>query len=447
MQYKPSLYNNFVIHKKNIILFNSLSKAYAKSKNISVILEILKNPNENTENHLFEYLIRDGFIVENNLDEKSLADFEYLEKVCDKKLSLTILPTEQCNFRCNYCYESFDKDKMLKEVQESLVKWFKKNISTYEGVSISWFGGEPLLAMDAIEYLSENILDVCHKRGRPYSASITTNGSLLKLDTFRKLLSLRINTFQITLDGTKEYHNKMRPFANGQGSYETIVNNLKEIRDKIKSNTFKILIRTNITSENITEINLYLKEFIEEFGEDSRFIFYFRPTGNWGGEKVKEIKEKIIGNLDDIYEPIIESEYKLCYLPYIDFLNDGMCEAIKRNSYVLGSDGTVYKCTMLFEEEKNKIGKLLNDGNILIDKVKLSKWICYKEIPSECEECSTRPSCNKRTCPAKGYILNEQGKCGYENSSIDSVLKLLSESKYNGKEIIKSYDNGGKEND
>ena len=41
-------------------------------------------------------------------------------------LNLTILTTRNCNFRCKYCYESFENRKMTKDVCDRLIKYVAK---------------------------------------------------------------------------------------------------------------------------------------------------------------------------------------------------------------------------------------------------------------------------------------------------------------------------------
>ena len=37
-----------------------------------------------------------------------------------RRLQLILMPTEQCNFRCTYCYESFSNGRMSQEVQDGV---------------------------------------------------------------------------------------------------------------------------------------------------------------------------------------------------------------------------------------------------------------------------------------------------------------------------------------
>ena len=65
----------------------------------------------------------------------------------DKKMSLVIMPTEKCNFKCKYCYETFRKGKMSPAVQDAIINYVKKNIRNHTELAVIWFGGEPLEAL------------------------------------------------------------------------------------------------------------------------------------------------------------------------------------------------------------------------------------------------------------------------------------------------------------
>ncbi|WP_432418832.1 radical SAM protein [Cytobacillus spongiae] len=83
---------------------------------------------------------------------------------------LIIMPTEQCNFRCVYCYEDFIKGQMTKEHQDALTKHIEEKASSIENLEIGWFGGEPLEGYDVIKYISERVIELSKKYGFKYSS-------------------------------------------------------------------------------------------------------------------------------------------------------------------------------------------------------------------------------------------------------------------------------------
>ena len=164
-----------------------------------------------------------GFLVEDGFDEKLDIKMRLLSSRYDTSvLSLTITPTMACNFRCVYCFENghYGHGKMSISVQDKIIELVEKEVCHIEKLVITWYGGEPLLAMDVIELLTPRLKKICDNHNVDYSASMVTNGYLLNTDMCEKLDRCHIEDVQITLDGDCNTHNKRRPLADGSGSYE-----------------------------------------------------------------------------------------------------------------------------------------------------------------------------------------------------------------------------------
>lgn len=293
MGYKTSMFNFIFQADDELILFNALeglsSACRVDSKHRDEVRELLRPGNKvidaSLSNENIVSLIRKGYLVEEDIDEKQKREALYTDIIDGSAsiLRLIILPTEQCNYRCKYCYESFKKGKMPQDIQESVIKYVRKNIGRYSGLRVSWFGGEPLLAMDVIEHISINLMDICRKARRKYISDITTNGYLLSLENFKKLLSLNVIEYQITIDGTKEIHDTKKPLINGDGTFDVVTNNLRDIKQNIKTSTFSIIIRSNVTDEALLSLDDFTAFFDNLLKGDKRFSFFLRPAGDWGG--------------------------------------------------------------------------------------------------------------------------------------------------------------------
>ena len=59
---------------------------------------------------------------------------------------LILMPTEQCNLRCTYCYEDFRHRHMEPRVVTGVKRFLSKRAPKLDLLRIDWFGGEPLLA-------------------------------------------------------------------------------------------------------------------------------------------------------------------------------------------------------------------------------------------------------------------------------------------------------------
>jgi uncharacterized protein len=373
-------------------------------------------------------LVHDGFFVDVDTDEHTLGELAYYDQIYENTLDVTILASEQCNFRCKYCYEDFKRGNITENIIESFLLFIKRNIQKYSQLFIDWFGGEPLLANKEIEHISKSLIQLCQIAKKPYMASMTTNGYLLTADMLRRMLQCRIYRFQITIDGVGETHNQSRVLANGGPTFDTIIHNLREVRDTIESRLFKIIVRTNLSKLQLPYIDEYIEFLHTEFGNDSRFQFYFRPMGDWGGDRVKGIQDSLITSFEELYEPLLKNISKLNVDAYIPLLKIPICSAANRNSFVLGSDGTIYKCTMLFSKDFNHIGTLHEKGKMDIDRNKLARWITPQDNPTQkCGVCSHWNLCHNRSCPAKAFRSEDVKveNCGYDKKSLDYVLRFL----------------------
>ena len=165
VNYIPSKFN-FYYHRTNgeLLMYNSAvgtdSLIRVTPEKAEYILSIIKNGTDGDSADI-QTLYKHGYIISPYTNEESLKRYRIMEQVMDNSLHLILLPTEQCNFRCKYCYETFKKGKMSETVQQSIIKYVRKNIHKYTGLYVSWFGGEPLIAMDVIERLSLAFQNIC----------------------------------------------------------------------------------------------------------------------------------------------------------------------------------------------------------------------------------------------------------------------------------------------
>jgi len=195
---------------------------------------------------------------------------EAASALSDEALQLILLPTEQCNFRCVYCFESFQVGKMPTRISNGVKNLLESRFDKLSYLAIAWFGGEPLMALDVIESISTHIrsLLASHPAVR-YKASITTNGYLLTPEVFRTLLDWGIFTYQISFDGLQKLHDQKRVLANGKPTFKRLWNNVKSMRTF--TDRFAVTVRLHVDCDNAIFASDFLKQFAQDFGDDNRF--------------------------------------------------------------------------------------------------------------------------------------------------------------------------------
>ncbi len=305
-----------------------------------------------------------------------MVDFktELAAALSDKILHLTLLPTEECNFRCTYCYEHFNNQKMDEKVINGIQNLIAQRLDELNFLSISWFGGEPLLESEIILrimfWLQNKI------KSNPsliFRSDITTNGFLLTPSLFEQLVNSKITNYQITFDGPEKLHDKKRITKNKAETYKKIWSNLNEIRYSKKD--FNIQVRLHIDNDNCNYIKHFLDDFSLTFGNDSRFTLFIRPLSRLGG--------KNDGNLNILEPELMHSALSkiqqyackngIRYKTMEDL--PAVCYSAKSNCFVIRADGTINKCTVALENPLNQIGSLKENGKMILDEELCLKWL------------------------------------------------------------------------
>ena len=422
----------------NFLIYNSLQRKIFKlssidAKSIGIVSngpQINKTKYKPGNKNIEEKLIKHGIIVSDEYDESAAAHLKYLEEITEPVLRLTIVPTYRCNFRCPYCYQDHEHSLVMsREIQEGIIKYVRKHISKYSAVEISWFGGEPLLCTDIILYINGELKKICKDRCKLFKSSITTNGYCLSKETFEKLLNVGINRYFITIDGLAQEHDRQRYLASNKGTFDTIIENLVSIKKVPHFRKFVINIRSNISKENIGNFDEYLLFMEKTFSDDSRFAFFVRPVYDWGGESIGEFRESLLENKAEkmIMDKLLQSNCKLNYLEFFsDLTGNIVCYASKINCYIINPDGSINKCTCTETGGKNLIGKLLPNGEMLIDTSLVGQWCHQYYESSKCKNCYMFGLCLKSYCVMPQVIKNERScRCFIAKNICGELLMLI----------------------
>jgi len=290
-----------------------------------------------------------------------------------EELHLIILPTEQCNFRCAYCFEDFALGRMNPEIVGGLKRLLTARAPGIEQLTLQWYGGEPLLAREIIEEVQTHALELLrlHPRLR-FHGALTTNGYLLRRETFARLVRFGVTHFQVTFDGPREHHDRKRALAGGQGTFQRIWDNLLQSRSV--EDAFEVLVRVHVNRDNRESIPRFLKSFHDAFGNDDRFAIFLRPVAHLGGR----------GNscTDVLSEPeataaMTELHSLAKRIGVSRFTNESasMCYAAHPAVWVVRSDGSLSRCTVALSHPDNRVGRLNENGTLTIDAERFRPWM------------------------------------------------------------------------
>lgn len=214
----------------------------------------------------------------------------------------------------------------------------------------------------------------------------TTNGSLLTVERLDRLAALNHRSFQITLDGDREQHNKTRVRADGKGTFDEIWRNLIGIRDH--SEEFEVMLRLHVSRENTESLLRLLAKIETEFSSSSRFKIHFHRLSDLGGvggssvnplgwSEYKDILAKIQG------KTIISSESEASLVE-----QGTICYAAKPTSLLVRADGRIGKCTVALNDARNDVGILQIDGTIKFNTPRLQLWFeGFRDMDSDVLAC------------------------------------------------------------
>lgn len=428
---KKSMYANIIRKGDERLIHNSLFGGIVKAScsNSKTFLDRIDEESffEINDNENFHQTLKDmRMIVEDDVNESNLANF-YYESNQRRELFIILFVTKQCNFRCVYCSQKHEDKIMTYETYDDILDAIEKLIDAYgyRIVRLSFFGGEPLLEYDKICKFSEEVNDLAERKNVIYVAGMTTNGYLLTSDRLEKLVGVKIIDYQITLDGLKEKHDKARllvgkNIAHEISNWEVIMKNL--INAKSSSLGFSFLIRTNFDDEIISSSTEFVEHLSNNFKNDPRFMFHFEAVKNLSGSSDVDfdLVDDEVACVHEIASKADKAGLKV-YSTQTVVRSLGMsCYATSYDSFAIDYDGTLMKCTVHVDSEKNRIGSV-SDKKISINDHLMALWTS-PGLSEKCKSCRILPICYNKKCPIAG---SDDNPCERLANMYENALKML----------------------
>ena len=338
-----------------------------------------------------------GFIVNDTATEKKIIAYNTLRARFNSEiLNLVICPTNRCNFLCSYCYQKdvLGMIDLSSESELSILDFVRNKIKKIRNLNITWYGGEPLLRQDIIERLSKEFIHLSELYDVEYKAAIITNGYLLSRETFKLLDMSKVNSIQITLDGIKNIHDQKRRLKNGKGSFDTIVENLLVNQDLISK---KIAVRINVNQENINQADK-LFDFFKRIGLSQKLHI------NWGKMLLPYAPELCLSQ-EEFANKSYQFQRQYYYTDVFPEITYSACSANHDSTFLIDSDGSVYKCWDHIGKHQYSVFNINNIENMNAENI-CTNCLSGLERFQECGDCAYLPFCISE-CPMTFY----EGDC------------------------------------
>ncbi len=307
----------------------------------------------------------------------------------------TLHLTQTCNLACSYCYAGAQSDNVMSADTARTAIDFLFDQLTGDDLSLTFFGGEPLLAFPMIRavvpYAQQKA--AAHP-GVSVRFAVNTNATILSEEIADFLREQRFELI-LSVDGIAAAHDAHRRFPNDEGSFAVVERNLATF---LRINPYVIVISV-ITPENVDHLRdsvLYLVE---------RGVRLIRPTversAAWDDASFKRLK-RAYNDLADTYIDLHRRDLQV----FIGSVDDRIFSRVRgdrpRTACQLGEaeisiapDGTLFPCVQFINAEsvktKDKAIGHVNDG---WDRPARAAVIAESNAPSErCSECALNGRC------------------------------------------------------
>lgn len=436
---RMSRYNILFEENSKSYLYNTLTTGLCELDDV-IAEKVASNSLADISAEHVQSLINGGFVVEDDADEVLQYQAFYDSTrfgVRSRTLLIGLLPTYSCNLKCPYCLQGEEKvsKKMTPEQVSAVVKLVRNRIAEsgrevpIDFVHVELYGGEPLLCKTSITSFCDSIEALSREFLFKTKFTMTSNFVLVDDDILELIGKHRIKV-QVTVDGTREQHDRRRIQHDGSGTYEKIIANLKKLNNRGLRDC--ITIRINVDKDNISNVRETLKDLAQY--SDS---IYFSYTESFAGRNEhyqdclkKECHSEISINV--LNENLRELGLAIPKL----FGKRGPCTLNERNKFFIDCDMNVYNCELLVKHPDLSVGVLNLDGTIRFNSLYYS---FLKHTPlayKECRNCKLLPNC-AGGCPVKNRLSEGEGDiCSTlcELSENDLVM-YLKEFVRNNKEI------------
>ena len=421
------------------------------------------SPLESGDRETLEELASHGFIVESRDTERAAVD-SYFRKAHEdtSMLEVTVLTTLQCNFACDYCIQGDHGDynkhakKMSFDTARRTCEWVEQRLDEVnpETFMLRFFGGEPLLNLPVLYEISERLWNMTRARGVKMSISIVTNGLLLTPEVVDRLEPFGLGGFKVTLDGDQAAHDRMRPLRGGQGTFDKIIENVRQVAHR-----YPIAIGGNFDESTVDSFPALLDFLKEQDFADSLVKVSFKPVirepaaaggvippaavdagvipltaVDAGGKPLGGACMTAAGaghgaslcdtcGLADEKWSFLREETKKRGFYTPDGLQMGPCEIHRLHSYTVDPDGSLYACPGFASDTHRSVGHI--DGRTDPGRTAAARTFDVVDAWRACGDCSFIPVCAGGCSVAAESELGGIDKPSCHKSVMESALTSL----------------------
>jgi uncharacterized protein len=371
-----------------------------------------------------------GFLVPKALNERNYIRTRDIISRMHAPARFVIAPTLDCNLSCFYCFEAKSKETMTTETQDSVASFVasRLRVSPSPKLTVEWYGGEPLLAQDAVRNLSKKLVRISEVAATQYSAALVTNGTMLTPETLDGFDGCGITSYHVTLDGPAEVHDARRAPESGApiATFEEIVDNIEAAAADGQVN-----VRMNVGKSNRDAVGAFLNFARERKWSERGIDIYpapiFGASSPCMGYPEEALPEE---DFDSVLDEFCDAGFdtgssNLAEIVGFPPSRHYSCEALAFNSFAVSPSGSLFKCPLEIDDESKAVGKVSSPLDLY--NPNLLKWLSFDPFNIRgCDRCLFLPLCSGG-CPKKLFEEGESGRqsaCRFWSKRFSNLLSL-----------------------
>ncbi|MFC8897107.1 radical SAM protein [Streptomyces cinereoruber] len=305
---------------------------------------------------------------------------------------LTVLTTTSCNLGCGYCFQNtaldptggnrpprIDRQRLDAHTIDRIVRFASDRMARAElsKLDVLLFGGEPLLNAKGCMTLLERARTIGMR-----TASMATNGVLLTPELAKDLAGAGLDSVQVTFDGSREDHDRIRVKHTGGATFDSIVRNVSRataVTDLSWS------LRINVSHRNFEGIGRILSEW-EGLLDPGRCVVNFAWVGDAGFGYANDLRraEHVAASFVDWHIAALEAGYRIVW-PSMRTTCQTCSVPGGRYGAVVNADGTLYSCWQSAGKPGFEVGAV-DDGYLDVPD-HAHRWVqCGYEYASDPQE-------------------------------------------------------------
>ncbi len=412
---------------------------------------------DRTEQAALQDLARHGFVVDDREAERDALDKFFADfKNNTDEIHVTVLTTLQCNFACDYCLQGDHEEhnryanKMTLDSAGRVCDWLRERLDTVQPrkLSLTFFGGEPLLNLPMMYEIAERAWAETQRRHVEMQTSVITNGLLLTPEVVDRLEPYGLNGFKVTLDGDRDTHDRMRPLRGGQGTFDRIIENVRQVAHRCN-----IAIGGNFDETSVDSYPALLDFLKEQDFADSLVKVAFKPIISTRADTPTPNGLIPLTAVDPTGKPLgggcmtsagagagggspcdschfldektsfLREETKARGFHTADGVHMGPCEIHMQHAYTIGTDGSLYACPGFATESDQSVGHI--DARTDIHRERAGEQFDALAAWRSCGDCSFIPVCAGGCSVASHNELGDMNTPACHKDSFESALVSL----------------------